>query len=210
MPSRALALFLICCAGPAAGAHKKPITLETLAAAKTSSEPSAAVWSPDGRQFVYTEAGKLKLYDIASRGKRDLVTLSALEAAAAKTPQPAQSEWVNRRVQEDVVAWLPSGHELLIAAGGDLFLLRIHDGGWTRLTETPEVEHDPKLSPDGRLASFRRGHDLYTMEIASRKVTRLTTDGSPTIGNGELDWIYAEEHGLLVVSGFEIHRLSAV
>ncbi len=41
--------------------------------------------------------------------------------------------------------------------------------------------------------AFRRGHDLYTLEIATRQLTRLTEDGSATLLNGELDWVYPEE-----------------
>jgi dipeptidyl-peptidase-4 len=66
-------------------------------------------------------------------------------------------------------------------------------GGFKQLTATAEAERDPKLSPDGSRVSFRREHDLYTMEIATGKVARLTQDGSATLLNGELDWVYPEE-----------------
>jgi len=61
------------------------------------------------------------------------------------------------------------------------------------VTATAEAERDPKLSPDGRLVAFRRGEDLYCLDIASRQETRLTGDGSPTLLNGQLDWVYPEE-----------------
>ncbi|MGH9632449.1 MAG: S9 family peptidase, partial [Bryobacteraceae bacterium] len=61
------------------------------------------------------------------------------------------------------------------------------------LTATDVDERDPKLSPDGRHVSFRKEHDLYLMEIANRKVTRLTHDGSETLLNAEVDWLYPEE-----------------
>ena len=186
------ALLVMWSAG-AAAAGKKPVTLEALAAAPAPRKMSAPVWSPDGSRFIYTEDGKVKLYDIASRTRRDLATLADLEAAATKTAAPGQSAWENRRVEEQVVQWLPSGRELLISAGGDLFLLPIAGGGWTRLTATPEAERDPKVSPDGKRVAFRRGHNLYAMDLASRKVAMLTTTGSATLWNAELDWVYPEE-----------------
>ena len=70
---------------------------------------------------------------------------------------------------------------MLVSLEGDLFLLHTDTGKWEQLTATSEVERDPKLSPDGRFVSFRREHDLYSLEVASRKVTRLTTDGSATL-----------------------------
>src|SRR5262249_50817061 len=40
---------------------------------------------------------------------------------------------------------------------------------------------------------FRRQQDLYCLDIASKKETRLTPDGSPALLNGQLDWVYPEE-----------------
>jgi dipeptidyl-peptidase-4 len=189
----AFAIAAICCAAHAFGAQKKPVTLEALAAEKPAPEMSGPVWSPDGRQFIYTEGGKVWLYDTGARLKRELAALATLEAAATKAPLPAQYEWVNRNVHENVVAWLPSGKTLLIVAGGDLFLFPTGAGARTQLTATPEAERDAKVSPDGRRVSFRRGHDLYVLDIATRKIARLTTDGSATLWNGEPDWVYPEE-----------------
>jgi len=106
---------------------------------------------------------------------------------------PEAFDWQNRRVSEQSFAWSHSGKEMLVSAGGDLFLVHIDSGKWDQLTATPDAERDPKFSPDGRFVSFRREHDLYCIEIAGVKVTRLTHDGSPTLLNGELDWVYPEE-----------------
>jgi dipeptidyl-peptidase-4 len=189
-----IALILAGFAFTAASAQKKPVTLEALSAERPArTHPGTPVWSPDGKRFVFTEGGKLRLYDVASKAKRDLVSMDAVAAAATAVPKSERFAFENRGVREQDVQWLPSGQELLLSAGGDLFLFRLDAGGWTQLTATPEAERDPKLSPDGLRVSFRRAHDLYVMEIASRKVTRLTNDGSATRLNAELDWVYPEE-----------------
>ena len=38
--------------------------------------------------------------------------------------------------------------------------------------------------PDARMVAFRRGWDLYTVDVTSGKETRLTSDGSETLRNG--------------------------
>src|SRR5258708_36680186 len=43
------------------------------------------------------------------------------------------------------------------------------------------------------MVAFRRMFDLYALDIASGKETRLTRDGSETLLNGQLDWVYPEE-----------------
>ena len=185
-------LILLCLFASGLDAQKKPVTIEALARERPR-PPGAPVWSPDGKRFVYQEGQQIWLYDVAARSKKQLVSLGALQAAAVKVPPAGQHQWQNRNVRERSIQWAPSGRELLLVAGGDLFWFRLEAGGWRQLTATAEAEGDPKLSPDGRLVSFRRGHDLYVLDAASEKVTRLTEDSSDTLWNAQLDWVYPEE-----------------
>jgi dipeptidyl-peptidase-4 len=100
-------------------------------------------------------------------------------------------DWENRRVRETPVQW--SGGQVLVSTGGDVFIVDAASGKWTQLTKTPVAERDPKLSPDGKTVAFRRDWDLYTLDVASKRETRLTTGGSDTLRNGGLDWVYPEE-----------------
>ena len=198
-------VWLAACIGLAcwatAWAQKKPVTLESV----TESRPHGAItpiWSPSGDRLVYRDADTLHLVDCASAKDSELIHLSRLESAAVKGPEPATFDWTNRRVAAEPVQWFPSGKELLVSEGGDLFIVPVSGAnssqGFTQLTSTAEPEQDAKLSPDGKLVGFRRGHDLYAIAIQDRKLTRLTHDGSassgePTILNGEMDWVYPEE-----------------
>ena len=49
------------------------------------------------------------------------------------------------------------------------------------------------FSPDGTHIAYVQDNDLYTIAIADGSITRLTTDGSETVFNGTLDWVYNEE-----------------
>ena len=178
-------------------AEKKPITIDTLMESGDHSErPGAPAWSPTGKEFAFQKGGKLWLYDIGARKAQELLDLSELNKAAVKPPEDEAFDWQNRRVAESSFTWDKSGEQLLIAAGGDLFLLQKSSKKWEQLTATAIAERDPKLSPDGKRLAFRRGHDLYTLDIASKAVTRLTSDGSGTLLNGELNWVYPEELNL--------------
>ena len=66
-------------------------------------------------------------------------------------------------------------------------------GKWEQLTQTPVAEMDARLSPDGRKVAFRRGWDLYSLDVAAKRETRLTRDGTETLRNGVPDWVYPEE-----------------
>jgi dipeptidyl-peptidase-4 len=177
--------------GQSSPAAKKPVTLDAAAAAAAPA-PFSSVWASDGRRFAIVEEGKLRIYDLPSRSEAEVAALSAFEQAD-RPPAPERFAFENRNLRQAAVQWFPSGRELLISAGGGLFLFRPGAAGWTRLTSTHGAERDPKVSPNGRSVSFRREHDLYSLEIATAKEVRLTRDGSPTLLNGEVDWVYPEE-----------------
>ena len=191
---KTLVLVFFACA---AFGQKKPVTLEALQAWRTTSAaqnvPGDPVWAPDGKTFVYRQGTQLKLYEIAAKKSRDVVDLAALDTMAAQAPSPEHYEWENRRVDEATLQWAPQGREVLYYSGGDLFLIAIPDGKWRQLVKTPVAERDPKFSPDGTRVAFRRDWDLYVLDIANAHETRLTFNGSDTLRNGGLDWVYPEE-----------------
>jgi dipeptidyl-peptidase 4 len=177
---------------PLAFAAKKPVTIDAVVNAPPSRQ-GAITWAPDGEHFLVTNHGELSLHEVRSGKERSIIALDKLEGAAVKPPPAPVFDWTNRRVGERDVQWFADGKRLLVAASGDLFIVDVNKGRFDSLTQTSDVERDPKLSPDNRYVSFRRGPDLYTIEIASKVLTRLTTNGSETLLNGQLDWVYPEE-----------------
>ncbi len=173
-------------------AEKKPVTIESLMTPPPD-RGGSIIWAPNGKRFTYEEKRKLMLYDVPSGKRRELVSMDKLEQAAVKVEPPRVFDWTNRRVGEQPLQWFASGKQMLVSTGGDLFVLNVENGAFDQLTTTPDVERDPKLSPDNRFISFRRGPDLYSLEIATKKVTRLTSDGTATLLNGQMDWVYPEE-----------------
>jgi len=49
------------------------------------------------------------------------------------------------------------------------------------------------FSPDGRRVAWVRANNIYVEELATKKITQLTTDGSADIINGTSDWVNEEE-----------------
>jgi len=186
-----LIAFLFLLVAPVFG-QKKPVTLESLKAVKHEAE-GAPTWAPDGKTFLFLKDNSLRIYDPAKKTSRELVSTEVLDRAAVKRQEEGAYGWTNRYVESGGVEFSGSGKEVLYSTGGDLFLIHVDTGKWEQLTKTAEAEEDAKLSPDGKMVAFRRASDLYTIEIASGKETRLTHDGSETLLNGELDWVYPEE-----------------
>ncbi|MEO8597809.1 MAG: S9 family peptidase [Candidatus Solibacter sp.] len=199
-----VALFLL---AVAAFAQKQPITLETLGAGGRGGGRGGAgagaplAWMPDGKTFLTRQGRGLSLYDPATQSGKPLIDTTAIDAAAVPVPvDEGPVDWTNRRARVAGPQVSFDGKTMLYTAGGDLFAIHLDTAKWEQLTKTPVAELDAKLSPDSRMVAFRRGWDLYTVDIASGKETRLTKDGSDTLRNGIPDWVYPEE--LTLGTGF--------
>jgi dipeptidyl-peptidase 4 len=81
----------------------------------------------------------------------------------------------------------------LFEHGNDVFYWKVGSDDVRRLTFDPEPEVGYELSPDGRMVSFVRGHDMFLLELATGRERALTDDGSAELLYGRLDWVYQEE-----------------
>ncbi len=52
-----------------------------------------------------------------------------------------------------------------------------------------------KFSPDSRHVAYVSEHNIYTEDINSGIIRKLTTDGTRKLINGTFDWVYEEEFG---------------
>jgi dipeptidyl-peptidase-4 len=188
---RLAALFVVLAIPLLAG--EEPLTLEQMFAEPPLGGwlPTEFAWLPDGTSFSYLERigqgrdarGTLWLEETAT-GKRTVVlTDEQLKPASADAGRPRLAG----------AQWSPSGDALLLQDDADLFLFERLTAKVRRLTDTTAEEEVASFSPNGARVAFVRANDLYTLELATGKETRLTTDGSPDCFNGRLDWVYQEE-----------------
>lgn len=62
-----------------------------------------------------------------------------------------------------------------------------------QLTYDTVKEVNPTISNDQKKVAYTKNNDLYVVDIATKKETRLTNDGSDVILNGYASWVYMEE-----------------
>jgi dipeptidyl-peptidase 4 len=80
---------------------------------------------------------------------------------------------------------------LVYPKGNDIYAS--YNGSEVRLTNDEEPEVNPTVSPDGQYVAFTKKNNLFAVNIATKQVNQLTTDGSETILNGYASWVYYEE-----------------
>jgi dipeptidyl-peptidase-4 len=103
-------------------------------------------------------------------------------------------------------SWSPDGKKLLVFTNtqpvwrlntrGDYWVLDRASGVLKKLGGTeakPSTLMFAKFAPDGGRVAYVRENNLYVEDLATGKITALTTDGSRTLINGTFDWVYEEE-----------------
>lgn len=144
--------------------------------------PSSFAWSPTGARLAYVApvedggSDALWLYDAMTSTRRVLLASSGQVAGIDLTS----------------AQWSPQGDRMLLSGGNGLSLLDVATGTLDSLIEGGSTDAQAFL-PSGTAVSFVRGNDLYTLRISDGHISRFTFDGSETIYNGTLDWVYNEE-----------------
>ena len=100
-------------------------------------------------------------------------------------------------------SFTPDGESILIPDGGDLYLFSLEDRRLEKLATGPGKEEIPVFAPGGKRLAYVRDNDLYVYDLEAGRETRLTSDGSPKIHNGILDWVYEEELANRTARAFE-------
>ncbi|MBL7702257.1 MAG: S9 family peptidase [Ferruginibacter sp.] len=99
----------------------------------------------------------------------------------------AEKEYVDPNINKGTVATTPE----IVVKGTDLYWRKnVED---IRLTNDSAKEINYTLSPDNNYIAYTKNNDLYTLNLTTKKETRLTKDGSETILNGYASWVYMEE-----------------
>ena len=97
------------------------------------------------------------------------------------------------RAVQGALIFNPSRTGTVVTINDDLYFYDIAENAAARLTSVPGTEEEATFSPNGRLVAFVRDSNLYVVDIGTRQEIALTTDGSPELLNGKLDWLYQEE-----------------
>ena len=149
--------------------------------------PSIKGWLDDDHYLLAEKndsAKELTVFKVAATtGQKEVFLNTAVVKSKAPSGFPGH----------DPVGQTADWSGLLYDFQNDLYFYRVKEGRLVRLTNSPEPEQNPQLSPNGQAVAFTRRNDLYTVFLDSAQEVRLTSDGSETILNGYASWVYFEE-----------------
>ncbi len=182
----------------------KTLTLERIFASPdlAGPQPRALKISPDGKLVTLLRNRKddRQRFDLwaidTSTGKERMLVDSLKLGSGAELSEAEKMQRERARIggTRGIVSydWAADGKHIIVPIDGDLFLATI-DGKAQRLTNTPDGELNPTVSPKGRWLSFVRGGNLFVTEIASKTEKRLTEGSSDTISWGVAEFVAQEE-----------------
>jgi len=165
-----------------------------------SDEGKSAASVPD---YVWLDTGLALVYDKhPPKAERTLESFDPSTGERKKLVDPAQAIQTLNELAEpeeplEELGWPdavdPQGRHAVYAKEGNIYLLDLKSGEVFAAAATDASEKSARFSPDGTKLVFVRDNDLYLFDLAKREERRLTSDGSDTLLNGTLSWVYWEE-----------------
>jgi len=151
-------------------------------------------WNNDGTGYYLVEKGVIVKYELPSFSRSEVVQPAQITPAGSSKPLVVRD-----------FSFSADGKRLLIYTNskrvwrqdtrGDYWVLDMTDNKLQQLGKDKPVSSlmFAKFSPDASQVAYVSGHNLYVEDIASGKISALTSDGTDRIINGTFDWVYEEE-----------------
>jgi len=152
--------------------------------------PPNPTWRPGHQTVVWIDDGadsgpSIMEFDPVSGDRRVLVDTEMLVGAWSDEGGEAPD------LQNPV--WRPDGYAFIVTGNEDPAIFDLRHGRFTTLDAGAGSEEHLEFSPDGSRVAWVRDNDLWIYDFSTTQEIRLTDDGSDTIFNGVLDWVYEEE-----------------
>lgn len=197
LTSLCLVLFLIISsAGYVTAEDKKPVTLEW----SLSGAPWSILATPS---YQWLDSGKILWWNrrvAADKRSFEVIHPGTGKAKKMFDSQKALVSLASHLGKENTPGNLSypgdvdgTGGKFLYVFRGDLFVLHTKSAEFERITDTPEKEINYQFGPNGKSVSFVRENDLYIFDLKTGTEKRITDDGTDTLMNGKLSWVYWEE-----------------
>ena len=183
---------------------KAELTLERVFASPdlSGAQPRLLKLSPDGTlvTLLRNRADERERFDLwaidTSTGAERMLIDSRKVGSGAELSEAEKMQRERARIgdQRGIVSysWAPDGKTILVPLDGDLYLAGL-DGQVKRLTETPQGELNPTVSPGGSYVSFVRDGELHVVEVKSGADKQVTQGASDTVSWGVAEFVAQEE-----------------
>jgi dipeptidyl-peptidase-4 len=187
---------LLCCVAIApAQTGKRQLTLEWIYGpeGRTVASVPATAWLDDGTLVIMDNRKPARERTIENLSPANGQRQSIVDPVRALANLKSAVDGISPEELPWPLAFDGSGRQALYIFKGDVFVLEFASARFRRLTSTAAEETSASFSPNGRRVAYVRDNDLYFFDLDTGRETRITRDGSETLLNGTLSWVYWEE-----------------
>lgn len=151
-------------------------------------------WSKDGNSYFAVESGDILKYTLPEFKKELVIGKSKLIPVGQSQSLPVQS-FAFSTDNKKLLVFTNTKRVWRYNTKGDYWLLNLTTGKLNQVGKSmpPSSLMFAKISPDGNKVAYVSGHNIYSEDINSGKVTPLTFNGTNKLINGTFDWAYEEE-----------------
>lgn len=153
-------------------------------------------WNKAGTAFYQEEGSQIYSIPVPGMEPAPFISADLLTPAGSKTPIPVKSFQLSDN-EKLVLLFTNTKRVWRYETKGDYWLLDRTSRKLRQLGKgLPEASlMFAKLSPDNKQVAYVSGHNIYTEDLATGKISQLTKDGNRRLINGTFDWAYEEEFG---------------
>lgn len=150
-------------------------------------------WTEDGNGYYRLENNEVVRYDLPEKEKTIVVSQTDI-TPNGKSPLPIREFYLSDD-KSKVLIYTNTQKVWRLDTEGDYWVLDLQSKKLQQIgADMPESSlRFAKLSPDASMAAYVSAYNVYVEDLASGKVTPVTTDGHRRMIYGTFDWAYEEE-----------------
>lgn len=169
------------------------ITVITAAAAQ-----GGLKWNREGTGYFAVENGEIILNELPALSKKTVVAKELLKPHPDSASIPVRS-FAFSADDKKILIYNNSKRVWRQDTRGDYWVLDLSARSLRKLGKGMPSSSMmfAKFSPDGKKVAYVSRYNLYVEDLASGKITALTSGGSRSLINGTFDWVYEEEFNCL-------------
>ncbi|MEO6136908.1 MAG: DPP IV N-terminal domain-containing protein, partial [Ginsengibacter sp.] len=153
-------------------------------------------WTENGDAYLSISGGNIVRVDLKTNSEKIVIKKESLTPAGESSP-----------LTFDIYSFSEDQKKLLIFTNtekvwryntrGDYYVLDIVSEKLFQIGKGLPSQSFmyAKLSPDGNQVAYVSDHNIFTENIATHQIKKLTVDGTRKLINGTFDWVYEEEFG---------------
>jgi dipeptidyl-peptidase-4 len=151
-------------------------------------------WAKDGATYYKSEGNQLVQINPASSKSTVIVSKEQLTPPGTSTPLHVRNFFFSNDGNE-VLIYTNSKRVWRYDTRGDYWVINLPNRTLKKLGNDRPASSlmFAKFSPDGSKVAYVSEYNIYVEDLASGKVSQLTTDGNRELINGTFDWAYEEE-----------------